>query len=268
LKRWRVLREFMRPGPFWLIVAVLAMVGSALSPGLGAAVATVSPTMGHPVSASAAVTRTGAYNWAGYVAGGASGTVTQVSGTWVQPVVNCTKPGPSYLATWVGIDGFNTSDLVQTGTGAACSGGSASYNAWWEVLPASERVISSIPVHAGDKIQAYVSYSASSKKFTMTIADGTHSFSKTETVSSTMRNAAECIVERPEVGRSLSNLAKFKTDRFSSCTATIAGVTGGIGTFSSVFEIEMVNNNDTKVIGAPSGLTGGKTFHVTWKGYS
>jgi hypothetical protein len=268
LKRKEGFRRLMRTSTTWIGVAVFAMILSAISPGVGLAIAAMPVTAGHVDAAPSASTLGYSYNWAGYAAGGANGTVTQVVGTWVQPTLNCASPKTTYLATWVGIDGFNTSDLVQTGTGGACSGGSASYNAWWEVLPASETIIGSIPVHAGDTITASVTYSTTSKKFTMAIADGTHSFSKTEKVSHTVRNAAECIVERPEVGRSLSNLAKFTSDQFSSCTATISGVTGGVGTFGSVFEIDMVNNHDTKIIGKTSAVTGGKTFHVTWKGYS
>lgn len=252
-----------------ILLGIVIMVTASLTPGVGAAVASVSEVSSHLGDSPFASTTVGALNWAGYAGlGSANGTVTAVSGTWVQPAVTCLKSGSQYLATWVGIDGFNSDDLVQTGTGAQCSGGSASYNAWWEVLPAPETPISSITVHAGDTISASVTYSTSTHKFTMTITDGTHSFSKTKAVPSTARNSAECIVERPEVSGSLARLAKFKTDTFSSCTATISGTTGGIGLSPSVYRINMYNNAGTKIIALTSGLTSEKSFTVTWKGYS
>jgi hypothetical protein len=252
----------------WAVFAVGTIVLAATLAGFGSILATHANAAVVPVASSlpTAASRSNSYNWAGYAGTGPDHTVTRVSGNWVAPSVTCAK-SPTYLAIWVGIDGFSTTDLVQTGTGTACTGGVASYYAWWEVLPAPETVISSIPVHPGDKITASVTYSGSTHKFTMSITDGTHSFSKTEAVSSTPRNSAECIVERPLVGGSFSSLAKFVTATFSSCTATIKAISSGIGSSPSVYEIFMYNNAGTKVIAYPSSLTSGKAFHVTWKGY-
>jgi hypothetical protein len=249
-----------------LVVALLAMVLSVVSPGVSG-VSTVLSGSGSPPTASplASPAVTGySYNWAGYVSNSSANSVTAVSGTWVQPTITCGS-GSTYLATWVGIDGFASSDLVQTGTGAQCVGGTASYNAWWEVLPAAETLIPSITVHAGDTITASVTYSATTHKFSMKIADGASSFTKTQKVSKAARASAECIVERPEVGGSFSTLAKFKTDAFSSCTATVSGVTGGIGSFSSVFLLDMVNNSDTKIIAVTSALKSNTSFSVKYK---
>jgi hypothetical protein len=63
-------------------------------------------------------------NWAGYVATG--GTFTSVSGSWIVPQVNAT--GTSSDATWVGIGGTTSRDLIQTGTRAVVnSNGQVSY---------------------------------------------------------------------------------------------------------------------------------------------
>jgi len=259
----------MRASAAWILVAVFAMVLSVVSPGVATAVASVPQALGHAEGGPSTLINTNySYNWAGYAATSAAGSVTQVSGTWVQPTVTCPKPAASYLSTWVGIDGYNNGDLVQTGTSAACIGGTVSYNAWWEVLPAPETVISSITVHAGDTITASVTYSSTTHKFTMSIADGASSFSKTKKVSGTARDSVECIVERPSVGGSIASLAKFTSDKFSSCTATIGGITGAIGTFANVYAIDMVNNHDTKIIGLTSALKSNTAFSVKWKGYS
>ena len=53
-------------------------------------------------------------NWAGYVfAGGAS--FTGASARWTVPAVQATVDQQA-SATWVGVDGYSTSSLIQTGT--------------------------------------------------------------------------------------------------------------------------------------------------------
>src|SRR4051812_46343961 len=53
-------------------------------------------------------------NWAGYVAD--SGTYTGVSGSWNVPTPSSSEDGSN--ATWVGIGGVDSRDLLQSGTQA------------------------------------------------------------------------------------------------------------------------------------------------------
>src|SRR5580693_2390477 len=55
------------------------------------------------------------YNWAGYTASG--GNFTSVTGTWDIPQISGSA-SPSADATWVGIGGVTTQDLIQAGTQA------------------------------------------------------------------------------------------------------------------------------------------------------
>jgi len=257
----------MRADVLLAVSVSLLMVFVAATPAVGAAVALLPRAQSLAGTAATATSLEDSENWAGYVATGADGTVTLALGSWVEVAVNCASSKTTYLATWVGIDGFNTDDLVQTGTGASCVDHVASYNAWWEVLPAPESPISTITVSPGDLMNASVTYS--SGDFTMLISDVTTgvSFSKTEKVSSTARDAAECIVERPEVGVSLARLAKFTSDTFSYCSAEVSGVVGGIGSFASVYEIDMVTSSG-KLIAATGTLSASESsFSVKWKGY-
>src|SRR4051794_30938567 len=91
-----------------------------------------------------------ASNWSGYAK---TGSYTTATGRWVVPSVAATKSA-SYSSQWVGIDGFNNSDLIQTGTEADYYNRSAHYNAWWEILPAAETPISSMTVRPGDVMSA------------------------------------------------------------------------------------------------------------------
>ena len=86
-------------------------------------------------------------NWSGYAATGT--TYSSVTAKWIVPAVTASRKA-TYSSDWVGIDGFNNSDLIQTGTESDYYNGSAHYAAWWEILPASETVIPSITVKPGD----------------------------------------------------------------------------------------------------------------------
>jgi hypothetical protein len=80
-----------------------------------------------------------------------------VSGTWIVPQVSRTASA-TYSWAWIGVDGFNNSDLIQTGTEEDYYNGSAHYNAWWEILPAAETAISTTtyPVSPGDHMSGQI----------------------------------------------------------------------------------------------------------------
>lgn len=89
-------------------------------------------------------------NWAGYAARAA--TYTGVGATWNVPAASA--PANTFLssdATWVGIGGLTSADLIQLGTEDIIRNGSIRYEAWYELLPDDQ---ASIPVslHAGDSV--------------------------------------------------------------------------------------------------------------------
>jgi hypothetical protein len=252
----------------------LLFVGLGVS-GITAAAPVAAHITSHPLP-EFEVTKEGSYNWGGYVATGANGSVTAVAGSWVQPTGKCTK-STSYAAFWVGIDGFNSNDLYQTGTQIVCTSGTATYGAWWEILPASETPIS-MTVNPGDTISASVTYSTSTGHFTLAIKDITRSESYSHvsgSATSATRDAADWITETPTVGGSLARLADFGTvdwgSKYTSQSgtndATIANTTGAIGSFSTVYEISIYNYpGATKVMAAPTALaSSGSSFTVKWK---
>jgi hypothetical protein len=152
-------------------------------------------------------------NWSGY-AGTTSG-ATSISGEWQVPKVSKT-PGNTYSSTWIGVDGFNNSDLIQTGTEQDWAGGHAVYRAWWEILPAAETVIPSITVHAGDIFTANIVKGAGSN-WTITLADTTSgkSFSIVKSYSGP-QSSVEWIQEAPEIG-SITTLAHYGKTYFINC---------------------------------------------------
>ena len=77
------------------------------------------------------------HNWSGYAA--TEGKYTSVSGTWTVPQVS-SNGAPGVGASWVGIGGVNSRDLIQAGTQETDGGsGRVQYSAWVETLPQVSR---------------------------------------------------------------------------------------------------------------------------------
>ncbi|HJP77649.1 MAG TPA: G1 family glutamic endopeptidase [Pseudonocardiaceae bacterium] len=132
------------------------------------------------------------YNWSGYVATGSG--FTSVSATWTEPRATCNSSNDLY-APWVGIDGYGSNSVEQTGVQTDCSSGSPVDSAWYEMYPANP-VYYSNPVSAGDVISASVKRSGTT--YTLTLTDKTKNWTKTTTKSYRGANAsAEVILESP-----------------------------------------------------------------------
>ena len=96
----------------------------------------------------------------------------------------------------MGIDGYQSSTVEQVGTEADISGGKTTYYAWYEMYPGAPVTISSITVKPGDTVSASVNYNAASNTFTMTITDGTQTYtSPAQAAGNAQRSSAEWIVE-------------------------------------------------------------------------
>ena len=144
-------------------------------------------------------------NWAGYAVTPGSG-ITAVTGTFTVPAAGELPPG--FSASWAGIGGFNTTDLIQAGVsendaiGGTLLGG-GQYNAWYEILPAAETPISgcsgnvpSCAVSPGDKVTVHI-FNTSGNNWTIDLTDANKwSFSKSLTYAST-GSSAEWIQEAP-----------------------------------------------------------------------
>jgi hypothetical protein len=214
-------------------------------------------------------------NWSGYAVEGSS--FTKALGSWTVPTVNCSKTPNTYSSFWVGIDGWTSTTVEQTGTDSDCDGSTPSYYAWYEFYPAASILISSVPVSPGNHISASVTYT-SGTSFTITLTNEStgKSYSKTGSVSGAKRTSAEWIAEAPCCTRrgGILPLADFGTVDLgedytgvsSTNDATDSTVSGAIGAFgSNVFESIMINGSTGADEAVPSGLSSdGTSFTVTW----
>jgi hypothetical protein len=83
-------------------------------------------------------------NWSGYAVTPTNDGITAVSSTFVVPSAGLVPPG--FAASWTGIGGYNSSDLIQAGVSENSLPSNSllgpQYDAWYELLPASETEIS------------------------------------------------------------------------------------------------------------------------------
>jgi len=230
------------------------------------------------------VTQVNSTNWSGYV--DSADTFKAVAGSWTEPTVDCsssgggggllglTGSGGTYSSFWVGLDGYNSNSVEQTGTAADCLGtGQPSYYAWYEMYPAGEQSLSTsqYPVSPGDHLTGIVT-SSSANAFTLILTDGTMpnpkwQFSIDLSGSNLARSSAEWVAEAPSscalVFCNGLPLANFGTVSFTGSTAldtaskwaTISGFTDA--------EVTMQSNGTVKAQPGPLNNSG-NGFSVTF----
>jgi hypothetical protein len=202
-------------------------------------------------------------NWFGYN----QGTVEKggelfhsISAQWTVPSATQHTSGQAEdSADWIGIGGgcvdsgctATDSTLIQAGTEQdVSSSGTASYDAWYELIPAPE-IETNMTVNPGDTMSGSISQVVGdSDVWTITLKDLTNgqSFSTTVPYSSSM-DTAEWIEETPlEIGTdagfaALPNLTNPGWD--------LATVNGAPADLQPSEEMDLVDSNGN-VIGAPS----------------
>ena len=161
--------------------------------------------------------QTSSTNWSGYAATGSAGQFNSVSSSWTEPAADCTGSDDEYAAFWVGLDGYNSSSVEQTGTDSDCDGTTPDYYGWYEMYPA-DPVYFSNPVAPGDSMSASVTFSGT-ETYTLVLTDNTHDWTQTitENESGLSRSSAEVITEVPSSESGLLPLADFRTVGYGGC---------------------------------------------------
>jgi Peptidase A4 family len=196
-------------------------------------------------------------NWSGYAATGR--TFTSVSASWTEPTGTCSGSA-KYSSFWVGLDGYNSSSVEQTGSEVDCSGSTPEYYSWYEMYPAYP-VNFSNTVLPGDHFQGSVTYNGSGN-YTLVLSDTTRGWSHTvhASLSGAANSSAEVIAEAPccTASGGILPLAHFSPVTFTNATANGSA----IGSFSPT-QIIMVNNSG-QAKDSISSLSGGNSFTATW----
>jgi Peptidase A4 family len=181
-------------------------------------------------------------NWSGYAVTAGAKPVTSATAAWTVPAAAATTRA-SYSAAWVGIDGFNNSSLIQTGSeqdyyASGPHGAAGAHSAAWWTTSAqrfAEQPITSGctgtgscgAVAAGDHMTASIS-GAIGGSWTMQLTDATEKWSFTEgpIAYKGPGASAEWIMEAPTVGGRVAPIARYSTFPFDLGTAN--GVSPGL----------------------------------------
>lgn len=252
----------------WCIaLAGLALVGGALAASAPAAAAShparptihlIRPGM-HGTAPMAALGRSAnaarSQNWSGYAAHAKS--YKKISASWVQPTAHCTA-SRTFSSFWVGLDGYNSNSVEQTGSEADCSSGRAKYRGWYEMYPAFP-VNFSNPVHPGDHFTGSVTFTGSGH-YTLVLKDVTRGWSHTvhKTRTGTPHSSAEVVAEAPSSGNTVLPLTNFGTAHFSN--AKVNGVAMGKANPTKIIMVNRANRAKVSV----SALASGTAFSVKW----
>jgi hypothetical protein len=193
-------------------------------------------------------------NWFGYNQGTleqGGKLFTSIGGEWVVPTAKQHTAGQAEdSASWIGIGGgcvdanctASDNTLIQTGTEQdVASNGSTSYDAWFELIPAPELVVTNVAIHPGDTVKATISSSVP-EVWTITLTDLTDGQGFTETLPySSSMDTAEWIEETPlEIGTNagLAALPDLGTVNFDLSTTN--GAPAGL---KSSEEMQLIDGN-------------------------
>jgi hypothetical protein len=162
------------------------------------------------------------HNWSGYAA--TSGNYTGVTATWTVPSVGSGDPGVG--ASWVGIGGVNSRDLIQAGTEDDSAGsGHAQYHAWIETLPQASHNIQ-LAVRPGDSVTVSINEQSPGMWQVSFKNNTTGQNYQTNVQYNSSHSSAEWVEEAPSgMGQGVMPLDSFGTINFSNAQAVQNGQT-------------------------------------------
>jgi hypothetical protein len=204
-------------------------------------------------------------NWSGYNQGSLEqgGTppklFSSIGGQWTVPTATQHTAGQAeFSSDWIGIGGgcvdsgctVTDSTLIQTGTEQdVATNGSASYSAWWEIIPGPSLTITSMTVHPGDRMSASINQVVPGV-WTISISDATDGQSFTTTVPYTStESTAEWIQETPLILGTNAGFAALPN--LTSPNFDLASTNGAPANLKASEEMDLVDSNGN-VFGAPS----------------
>jgi hypothetical protein len=195
------------------------------------------------------------FNWSGYAVRSKKHKISGVIGTFVVP--HAGNSG-QLAATWAGIGGFKTSDLIQAGTSEDATSGplfGPKYFAWYELLPHPETQLQGCKgdahckVAPGDHISIKIKAKGGTTWKISVTNHGKWSWSKTVHYNSS-RSSAEWILEAPTIvllGQ--SKLSHVGTVHFGPTSK----FTTGSGNHT------IAHGNPIKIVLSPKGGAGSAT---------
>jgi len=245
-------------------LAYLLVVNVALSRPLGESI-NASDANADPVEL--ATTTDASYNWAGYVADEGS-QYTAVSATWTVPEAQYPTGSSADVAadaTWVGIGGVETRDLIQAGTQALVDrSGNTQYQAWYEVLPQVSQPVD-LDIEPGDSVSVAVTYAGGRMWHISFVDNTTNKQAAVDVPYDSSYSSAEWVQEMPSLAIGSRGHASMPLDAFGRVTFSNASTVadGEVQSLdASGAQPLKMQNGIGQTLAAPSVLSGADTFSV------
>jgi peptidase A4-like protein len=249
------------------LIAMLRIARRAVAPAalvllLSCASASAAPAPGAgPIQGRVRLSRNVEYssNWSGYATLGA--TFTQVEGSWIEPGANCSGMRNRQLSIasfWVGLDGYESNTVEQTGTDVDCEGAQEYQVPWHELYPAKSYAIGQ-EVAAGDHMTVRVT------RETLRLEDTTRGWHYEESFLPRYDySSAEWIAEAPT-----NRLTNFGTVQFTAVSVSDESATSApIDSSTWSHEVVVMANKGGRPLterAAPGELADeGRAFSVEW----
>jgi len=186
-----------------------------------------------------------------------------VSATWTvpQPIVT---DGSGVGATWVGVGGVTSRDLIQAGTqDATPGGGQAQFQAWIEMLPAPSHQVP-LAVAPGDSVTVSINEESEGSgrwQISMTNDTSGQNYQTTATYASS-ESSAEWIEEAPSGPNGILPLDDFNSVSFTAAIASRDGDQVDLSEAGAT-PITMLNP-DNQPLAVPSSIgSDSASFNVT-----
>jgi Peptidase A4 family len=169
-------------------------------------------------------------NWSGYAVTPAGGGVTAVTSTFAVPTGGLFPPG--FAATWTGIGGYDSADLIQAGVAESSVPSlpvvGQQYYAWFELLPNAETPLTgctgdaTCTVTPGEAVTVRI-FQIGATEWTISVVDGGHWTWSSNVSYQSANSSAEWIQEAPTVEGLQSLLANTGTTSFGPTSTYTAG---------------------------------------------
>jgi hypothetical protein len=170
-------------------------------------------------------------NWSGYAVTPSGDNITGVSSSFIVPTAGLILPG--FSASWTGIGGYSSTDLIQAGVAEDSLPSNPllgdQYYAWYELLPGDSVQLTNCTgdatcaVNPGDSVSVHI-FQTANNTWTIDVADSGHwTWSATDVDYVSMHSSAEWILEAPTVDGVQSLLAGVGTAEFGPVSTYTVG---------------------------------------------
>ncbi len=211
--------------------------------------------------ASVVYVKRASQNWGGYVAD--RGGYTGVSGTWLVPTSRFSGiEEMAAEATWIGVGGSRSLDLIQAGTQTIIQKGQVSYHMWYETLPGPAYNIP-LEVRAGDLVTISMK-EISTNKWEISFTNETSGRTYLQDINYvSSHSSVEWMEERPSSysNQNLIQLANFGSALFFNGAATMNGAQVNIAEAGG--EPVTMATQGGVLLASPSSLVNGHAFSIT-----